>query len=312
MNIFHNIGEVHNIDKAIVTIGTFDGVHLGHQALLNKMIDEAKANNQQTAVITFYPHPRQVLNVDVAHLRFINTQKQKIERLEKCGIDNLIVIPFTHEFAQTSSEQFIKEYIVNRLHPSKLIVGYDHHFGKNRLGDYTQLVELGKQYNFKVEKIDIQTSENIAISSTKIRNALRQGNVSYANSLLGYPYTLEGEVIEGNKIGRTIGFPTANIDINPEYQIIEVAGVYACYVVIGSEKFEGMANIGLRPTIEKRENFILEVNIFNFNRDIYHQQVSVQLIERLRNEVKHQNLEKLKQQLCSDREQAIKLLSANC
>lgn len=308
MRIYHSIGEVRNISNAIVTIGTFDGVHIGHRAILDKMVSEAKSAGCPAVVITFHPHPRQILNADAANLRFISTQNQKIKRLEEIGIDNLIILPFTHEFSRTPSEQFIKNYIVDHLHPSKLIVGYDHHFGKNRLGDYSQLVVLGKMYGFDVEKIDIQVWENLAVSSTKIRNALRQGDVGYANSLLGYPYTLEGEVVEGNKIGRTIGFPTANINISPEFQIIEVAGVYACRVLVDGEQFNGMANIGLRPTVEERDSFILEVNIFDFNRDIYHHNVGVQLIERIRGEVKYSGLEQLKNQLCRDRQQATDIL----
>lgn len=311
MKIFNGFGEVRGINGTIVTIGTFDGLHVGHRAILDKMVSEARELGCRTTVITFYPHPRQVLNINAGDLRLISTQQQKKEMFAHIGIDNLIIQPFTREFSHTTSESFIKDYVVNRLHPKKLIIGYDHHFGRNRTGGFAELLELGEEYGFEVEKIDTKDIENIAVSSTKIRHALKQGDVSHANKLLGYYYTLEGEVVEGNKIGRTIGFPTANIDIKKEFHIIETAGVYACFVVVDGKTYSGMANIGLRPTVEQRDNFILEVNIFDFDKDIYHQRISVKLVERIRDEVRHANLESLRLQLCADRDKAKELLSSH-
>ncbi len=306
MNIYNNINEAKNIKNAIVTVGTFDGIHIGHKAVFDKMKELANKHNGETVVITFHPHPRQVLNIDTSNLRFICTQEDKMKKFEEMGIDNVIVINFTKEFSRTPSDVFIKNYIVEKLHPAVIVVGYDHHFGKNRIGDFDILYDLGKRYGFTVERIKAQDVEHIAVSSTKIRHALASGNVAAANKLLGYQYSLSGTVILGNKIGRTIGFPTANLDIAPQYMLLTNAGVYACKAVFDGKEYNAMANIGRRPTIGdvKEGYYIVEVNIFDFDADIYGQTLRINLVDRIRDEVKFENLDELKAQLTLDREKA--------
>ena len=309
MKIFRNIIEARNIPNAVVTIGTFDGVHLGHQAIFNKMKALAQTIGGETVVLTFEPHPRQVLNIDSSHLRFLCTPEDKLKKFEAFGIDNVVVIPFTKEFSRTPSEVFIKEYVLDNIKPSYIVVGYDHHFGKNRMGDFNLLSDLKKKYGFKVERVAAQDVENISISSTKIRNALAVGNVKSANRLLGYSYSVAAQVIRGNEIGRTIGFPTANLELNTAYMILN-GGVYACLVDYEGRTYKGMSNIGHRPTIGDRskDQPIIEVNLFGFDGDLYGKEIRVRFIDRIRDEVKFNDLDKLKAQLEQDREKAYQLL----
>ena len=262
MKVYRNIIETRNIPNAVVTIGTFDGVHLGHQALFNKMKSLAQSVGGQTVVVTFSPHPRQVLNIDSSNLRFICTPEEKMRKFEQFGIDNVLIINFTKEFSRTPSEVFIKDYIIDNIKPAYIVVGYDHHFGKNRMGDFDLLSDLKKKYNFKVERIAAQDVENIAISSTKIRNALAAGNVKSANRLLGYLYSVTSKVVKGNEIGRTIGFPTANLELAKEYMLFGRGGVFAALVEYEGRTYKAMANIGHRPTIGDRAegDMLIEVN----------------------------------------------------
>lgn len=308
MKIYRNINDFVGVENAIVTIGTFDGVHLGHQAILKKMIDDARAINGETVVVTFFPHPRIVLHIDSSSLRFISNQDKKIQRLEQIGIDNLIIIEFTKEFSRTSSENFIKEYIVDKIKPAKLIVGYDHHFGKNRIGDFKLLYDLGQRFSFKVERVGAQDVENIAVSSTKIRKALEAGDVLKANKLLGYHYAICGKVVHGNEVGRTIGFPTANIETPNEYKLITAGGVYACRVDLKGKTYDGMGNIGYRPTVANGE-LTIEVNIFGFDQDIYGEEICISFIDRIRDEHKFENLQALKEQLVKDKIVVTEVLS---
>ena len=287
----------------MVTIGTFDGVHLGHQAIFKEMRRLAQEIGGETVVVTFHPHPRQVLSIGTERLRFICSQEEKLKKIEEFGIDNVLIIPFTKEFASTPSEDFIKDYIIDSIHPSIIVVGYDHHFGKNRMGDYEMLTQLGKQYSFRTVQVEAQDVNEVAVSSTKIRNFLWAGNVKAANELLGYPYSVTGTVVEGNKIGRTIGFPTANLDIPNEYMMINNPGVYACQTMIDGKPYNAMANTGLRPTVEDRTDgdFIIEVNIFDFNGDLYGKTLKVWFLDRIRDEEKFKGLEALKAQLEQDR-----------
>lgn len=312
MMVFNDIAQVRNIPNAVVTIGTFDGVHIGHQAIFRKMRELAETIDGQTVVVTFSPHPRQVLNIDSTNLRFICTEEEKLKRIEQFGIDNVVIITFTKEFARTPSEDFIKNFIIERIKPSYIVVGYDHHFGKNRMGDFDQLTQLGQQFNFKVERVEAQDVDEVAVSSTKIRHALAIGDVATANRLLGYPYSVTAEVVRGNMIGRTIGFPTANLELPKEYRLINNAGVYTCLVDLNGTTYKAMANIGKRPTIGDRDddNFIIEVNIFDFDQDIYGQHITVRFLDRIRSEVKFNGLEELKTQLNQDREQAKAMLEA--
>ena len=310
MMVFNDIAQVRNIPNAVVTIGTFDGVHIGHQAIFRKMRELAENIDGQTVVVTFSPHPRQVLNIDSTNLRFICTEEEKLKRIEQFGIDNVVIITFTKEFARTPSEDFIKNFIIERIKPSYIVVGYDHHFGKNRMGDFDQLTQLGQQFSFKVERVEAQDVDEVAVSSTKIRHALAIGDVATANRLLGYPYSVTAEVVRGNMIGRTIGFPTANLELPKEYRLINNAGVYTCLVDLNGTTYKAMANIGKRPTIGDRDddNFIIEVNIFDFDQDIYGQHITVRFLDRIRSEVKFNGLEELKAQLNQDRERAKMML----
>ena len=310
MKIFRNIIEARNIPNAVVTIGTFDGVHLGHQAIFNKMKTLAQGIGGETVVVTFQPHPRQVLNIDSSNLRFLCTPEEKLQKFEEFGIDNVVIINFTKEFSRTPSETFIKDYIIDHIKPAYIVVGYDHHFGKNRMGDFDLLNDLKKKYNFKVERIAAQDVEHIAISSTKIRNALSVGNVKSANRLLGYTYAVTAEVVVGNKIGRTLGFPTANLELPREYMLINRGGVFACLVDYNGLTYKAMANIGHRPTIGDRgeDQPIIEVNLFDFDGDLYGKQIRVRFIDRIRDEVKFDSLDELKAQLEQDRDNAYKLL----
>ena len=311
MKIIQNNIQARNIKNAVVTIGTFDGVHLGHQAIFKEMRRLAKEIDGETVVVTFHPHPRQVLSIGTERLRFICSQEEKLKKFEEFGIDNVVIIPFTKEFASTPSDVFIRDYIIERIHPAVIVVGYDHHFGKNRMGDFQMLSSLGQQYGFKTVQVEAQDIDEVAVSSTKIRNYLWVGNVKAANQLLGYPYSVQGVVVKGNEIGRTIGFPTANLDIPNEFMMINNPGVYACQTVIDGKTYDAMANTGLRPTIGDRADgdFIIEVNIFDFDGDLYGKTLKVWFIERIRDEVKFSGLKTLKIQLEHDREEAKKILS---
>ena len=311
MRIINNSIQARSIKNAVVTIGTFDGVHLGHQAIFSKMKDLAQSIGGETVVVTFSPHPRQVLNIDSSNLHFLCTPEEKLQKFEEFGIDNVVIINFTKEFSRTPSEVFIKDYIIDHIHPAYIVIGYDHHFGKNRMGDFDLLNELMEKYNFKVERVEAQDVENIAISSTKIRNALAVGNVKSANQLLGYTYSITAEVIEGNKIGRTLGFPTANLELPQEYMLINNRGVYACLVDYDGKTYKAMANIGHRPTIGDRseDNPIIEVNLFDFDGDLYGKQIHVRFIDRIRDEEKYDSLDALKTQLEQDREKAKQILA---
>jgi len=309
VKIYHHIEDFKPVNNAIVTTGTFDGVHLGHQAILKRMIEEAREVEGETVVITFHPHPRIVLHIDSSNLKFINTQKRKIERLEAIGIDNLIIVEFTKAFSRTSSETFIKKYIVDPIKPYKLVVGYDHHFGKNRIGDFNLLYDLSQKFDFKVERIPAQDVENIAVSSTKIRKALEIGDVAKANKLLGYPYSICGRVVRGNQVGRRMGFPTANIETPSQYKLITARGVYACMVKHNGLIYNGMGNIGYRPTVADGE-LTIEVNIFDFDQEIYDQEINILFIDRIRDEQKFNGLDELKAQLEKDREKVKTILAA--
>ena len=294
----------------MVTIGTFDGVHLGHQAIFAKMKNIAQSVGGQTVVVTFEPHPRQVLNIDSSNLRFLTTPEEKLKKFEEFGIDNVVIINFTKEFSRTPSEVFIKDYIIDNIKPAYIVVGYDHHFGKNRMGDFGLLNDMKLKYGFKVERVAAQDVENIAISSTKIRNALAVGNIKSANRLLGYTYSITAEVVVGNKIGRTMGFPTANLELPREYMLINCGGVFACLVDYEGKTYKAMANIGHRPTIGDRtkDQPIIEVNLFDFDGDLYGKQIHVSLIDRIRDEEKFDSLDELKAQLEQDKKAVMNLL----
>ncbi len=307
MKIYQRIQDFEAVARPIVTIGTFDGVHLGHQAIFSKMKEEAAQTGGETVVITFSPHPRLVLYQDSINLKFINTREKKIERLEKEGIDHLVIIPFTKEFARNSSEQFITDFVVKYVHPAKIIIGYDHHFGKNREGNIQLLEKLKHKFGYDVEEVSPLFVDGMPVSSTRIRNLLHDGNVKEANRMLGYEYAITGKVVRGQRIGHKIGYPTANLEIPNEYKLITANGVYACRVLLGNRILQGMGNIGVRPTIDHGD-LTIEVNIFDFNEDIYGEKITIQFVDRLRDEKKFENLEALKAQLAKDKKQSILML----
>jgi riboflavin kinase/FMN adenylyltransferase len=307
LKIYQCIQDFKEVNHPIVTIGTFDGVHRGHQAIFSRMKEEARKTGGETVVITFFPHPRLVLYQDSVNLKFINTREKKIERLEKIGIDHLVIIPFTKEFAQNSSEQFITNYVVKYIHPAKFIIGYDHHFGKNREGNIALLEKLKDKFGYAVEEVPPLYVEGAPVSSTRIRNLLHEGNVKAANKMLGYEYAITGEVVRGKALGRKIGYPTANLELPNEYKLIAANGVYACRVLIGNRTLKGMGNIGVRPTIDHGD-LTIEVNIFDFDEDIYGEKITIEFVDRLRDEKKFKNIEALKAQLAKDKEMSIKIL----
>jgi riboflavin kinase / FMN adenylyltransferase len=308
LKIYRNIDEYGGTEFAIVTVGTFDGLHIGHQKIIRRMAELAEEHNGETVVVTFNPHPRLVLEQGNTNLKFITTEKKKYELLEALGIDQLIILPFTKEFAAIPSADFIRDYLVNNLKVKMLVVGYDHHFGRNREGNFDQLFKQGIHSGFGVEEIPAQYIDDIPVSSTQIRNALTEGNLHLANRMLGYDYSITGHVIKGNRIGRSLGFPTANLDVDDKYKLIAAGGVYACRVEYKGKMYNGMGNIGTRPTIGKHD-FITEVHIFNFNEEIYGKEITIYFIDRVRDERKFGGLDELKEQLGKDREVVRKLLN---
>lgn len=310
MNIYRDITELPLFKNAIITIGTFDGVHNGHRQILNQLIEEANEVDGTPVVITFYPHPKQIVGNDLSSVLVLNTLEEKSALLAEVGIEHLVVVPFTKEFAEQSAEDYIKNFLVRSFKPHTIIIGYDHRFGKNRAGNYELLEVKGQEFNYRVKEIPEHILHNITISSTKIRTQLLEGNISTANELLGYDYFFSGNVITGKQLGRTIGFPTANLAINNESKLIPGNGVYAVTVQIENDKtiFNGMMNIGVRPTFEKTERTI-EVNIFDFDSPIYDKQLTVHIKTRLRDEMKFDGIDSLKNQLNRDREMAISHLT---
>lgn len=308
MKIYNNFNDYQKVANAIVTIGTFDGVHLGHQTILKDMVRVAKEIKGESVVVTFYPHPRQVLRIDDGNLRFITTQEEKIRLLENIGIDNLIIVNFTEEFSRLSSESFITDYVIKNISPVKIVVGYDHHFGNNRKGDFNLLNDLGERYDIEVQRIPAKDVENIAVSSTKIRHSLQQGDVCYANRLLGYQYAYFGKVVDGAKIGRELGYPTANVYVDREYRLIESPGVYATYIEIDKIIYKSMTYIGNKPTLDKDEKESVEVHIFDFNDDIYGKYVKIRFVKKIREEQKFKDLETLKHQIQIDEKEIRELL----
>lgn len=286
----------------------FDGVHYGHQQIIKDVVNEAVKNNGKSIVITFDTHPRMVLRHDAYKLKFINSYNEKISLIEKEGVDYLVLIPFTKEFSQKTTSDFVKEYLVDILKIKMLIIGYDNRFGNKENNNFSSLFELGKQYNFDIKKIEVQQIDGLTVSSTRIREALDKGNIKLANKLLGYNYYFSGKVIKGNQIGQKIGFPTANIDLENDFKIIPAMGVYAIKVLYKKQIYRGMLNIGIRPTLNINK-LSIEVNIFDFNENIYNKYLTIYFIDRIRDEIRFSNIEELTNQLIKDKSYAEKLLS---
>ena len=298
----HNISEFQKGEKTFVTIGTFDGVHFGHQRILEKLVSDAKKAGKKSILLTFFPPPRMVLQKD-SSLELINTIEERKNLLAKTGLDYLIIHPFSKEFSRLTALAFVREILVNQFNVSKLCIGYDHHFGKNREGNITQLQEYSKLYDFDIEEIPAQDIDDVSVSSTKIRKALAEGNVKTANTYLGYPFMLNGNVVNGKQLGGKIGFPTANIDVEEAYKLIPKTGVYVVRSTIKDEIIYGMMNIGKRPTVDGKHQTI-EVHFFDFNQDLYEQSLTVELLYFLRDEHKFDSVEHLISQLQKDEIQA--------
>ena len=292
--------------ESIITIGTFDGVHKGHQKILKKLIKESSKLNLESIVLTFFPHPRIVLNPN-SPLKLINTIDERSSLFENSGIDTLITHPFDKNFSELSPEEFVKNILVNKLNIKKILIGYDHRFGKNRTAGIKDLKKLGLKYNFNVIEISAEEQNNISISSTKIRNSIIEGNIRKANSFLGYDFSLKGKVIKGNKIGRTIGFPTANLEINEEYKLIPKNGVYLIYTKFEKQVFFGMMNIGVKPTLKFKKESI-EVNLFDWEKDIYGEFIEVFFLDYIRDEKKFDSLIELTHQIKIDKKTCLKLI----
>ncbi len=306
MKIYKDLSEYNSSQKSFVTIGSFDGVHIGHQKVIKKLIKSAKKKNATSVLLTFFPHPRMILQKDV-DIKLINTIDERIQLLEKLGLEAIVIQPFTENFSEHTATDFIKNILINKLNISKLFIGYDHHFGKNREGNFKQLEKYGDLYNFKVEEISQQDINDIAVSSTKIRKAIEKGEIEKANNYLGYPYILTGVVVKGKNLGEKIGFPTANLNIQETYKLIPKTGAYVVKSTIENKPVFGMMNIGYRPTVSGK-NQTIEIHFFNFNEDLYGKIVQVEVLHFLRNEQKFESVEALQLQLIKDREKSLEII----
>jgi len=288
VKVFNSTIAFQSTNKTVVTLGTFDGMHIGHQAILNKLKLQKRISGYDTLVLTFFPHPRMVLKTD-REILLLNTIDERISRIDEFGIDHLVVQEFTQEFADLSAEEFVKNILVDQFNIAKIVIGYDHRFGKNRSADIHDLIEFGKKYHFDVEQISAEELNHVSVSSTKIRTALNEGNVALAKTYLGYPYPLTGTVVKGKQLGRTIGFPTANLQITESYKLIPKNGVYAVQVFVKNATYYGMLNIGTNPTVDGTTKTI-EVHIFDFNEDIYNELLTLRFLTRIRDENKFESL----------------------
>ena len=304
MKVYHSLASFQKIPNAIVTQGTFDGVHMAHQAILAQVTKLAKERNGESVLITYDPHPRMVLFPEDHNLQLLNTLEEKIALLEQQGVDHLLILPFTKEFSRLSSLEFIRDILVNVIGTQTLVIGYNHRFGKNREGSFEHLKEFAPAYGFQIQEISAQDVDEISVSSTRIRESLKRGDVSQAARFLGKNYSLSGTVVEGKKLGRTIGYPTANIHVEALHKLIPADGVYAVLVKCAQGVFGGMLNIGNNPTIEGKGRSI-EVNIFDFSETIYNQSITIEFVDKLRDEIKFINLEALKTQLHNDKLQTL-------
>lgn len=307
MKIFNSINDFDCSKKTILTLGTFDGVHIGHRKILEKVTQNVKTDTTESLVLTFFPHPRMVLKGQ-SEVKLLNTIGEKIDLLEKIGVQNLVIHPFDEEFSKLSAEEFVKKVLVDRFHIQKIIIGHDHRFGRNRTANIDDLIAFGKQYHFEVEQISVQEIKDVSISSTKIRNALTEGNMVLANDYLGYEYFLTGTVIKGKQLGRTIGLPTANLMIEENDKLIPRNGVYVVKSIIDQKTVFGMMNIGFNPTVAG-EKLSIEVHYFDFEADLYDQEIRVSILEYLRSEQKFDSVALLKEQLKKDKRTSLEFIN---
>lgn len=290
--------------KTVVTIGTFDGVHIGHKKIIERLVNTAKKSGLKSVVLTFFPHPRMVLQKD-ANIKLLNTIEERSNILEQLGLDVLIIKKFTKSFSRLSAEEFVSEILVKQLHAKKIIIGYDHHFGRNRSANIEDLKAFGSQFDFDVEEISAQDINEVSVSSTKIRNALIEGDIKTANKYLGNCFMLTGKVVKGKGLGKTIGFPTANLNVEENYKLIPKQGVYIAKTNINNQIVYGMMNIGLNPTIDSNNKQSIEIHLFNFNETIYKKKLVVELLDRIRDEQKFDSVKDLKIQLQNDKKTSL-------
>jgi riboflavin kinase/FMN adenylyltransferase len=307
LKITHNFSNFSTSKKTVVTIGTFDGVHIGHQKIIEQLLNASKKKNEISVLLTFFPHPRMVLQKD-SGIKLINTIKEKSKLLENFGLDELVIHPFDKEFSRLTAFEFVRDILVNKFNISKLVIGYDHHFGKNREGNFEQLQEYGSMFGFELEEIPVQNLNDISISSTKIRHSLNAGDIKKVNNYLGYHFMLSGTVVSGNRLGSKIGFPTANIAIEESYKIIPKSGSYIVKSTIDDEIYFGMMNIGNRPTVDGTDETI-EVHFFNLEQDLYGKEISVELLNFLREEHKFESVQSLQTQLHLDKRNSLDFIN---
>ena len=300
MNVFQDFHSIEKIHHPVITIGTFDGVHIGHQKIINQLNEEAEKINGESVLFTFYPHPRMVLYPESHGIKLIQTQEEKMAKLEKMGLKNCIVFPFTFEFSRLSAMEFVRDILVNTLNIDTIIIGYDHQFGRNREGNIQYLQEVSNIYDFHAVEIPAQEIDAVNVSSTKIRRAIQDGDIELANQYLGNPYVLSGIVVQGNQLGRTIGFPTANIQVEDTTKIIPGNGVYLVKINHKNSLLTGVMNIGRRPTVSDKAENRIEIHIFDFNEDLYGQQLEVEVHKKVRDEKKFDSIEQLSQQIEKD------------
>ncbi|MBD2752419.1 bifunctional riboflavin kinase/FAD synthetase [Spirosoma validum] len=303
MIIYRGISDIQPLPNAVVTSGTFDGVHRGHQTILTRLTEVARLNGGESVLITYWPHPRTVISSDSTNLKLLTTLDEKIELLDQAGVDHLVIIPFTRSFSQLTSEEYIQQILVEKIGTKKLVIGYDHRFGRDREGGFDYIKAHQSEYGFDVEEIPRQDIDAVGVSSSKIRTALNAGNVHTANQFLGRPYSLTGTIIKGRQLGRTIGFPTANLQVDDPAKLIPGNGVYAVDVEYAGETLAGMLNIGFRPTVAGT-NQTIETYIFDFDKDIYGEHMTLKFREFLRPEQKFDGLPALVAQLKQDEETA--------
>lgn len=303
MKVFYDLNKALEIKFPVVTTGTFDGVHIGHKSIIDRVNEIAEKSGGESVLMTYHPHPRSILFPD-EDIKIITTIEEKIELLEKAGLQNFIVFPFTKEFSKTSSLDYIKNILVDKIGTKKLVIGYNHMFGRNREGSFEHLLQYGPRYGFEVEEISAQVVDQVNVSSTKIRRAILEGNVELANEYLGHNFTFKGKVIHGNKLGRTIGYPTANLQIEDKEKIIPSFGVYAVKVHFKNNIYLGMMNIGMRPVLPE-QSFAIEINIFDFDFIIYNEYLKIEVFKKLRNEESFENFEALKLKLQHDKENVV-------
>lgn len=311
VNIYTDIGNF-KAHRPVITIGTFDGVHRGHQKVIARLKEIARSHGGESVIFTFYPHPRLVTAPGESNLRLLTTLEEKKVLFARFGIDHLIVFPFTKAFSQLTYAKFVEEVLVKQLHTNCLVVGYDHRFGKNREGGFEYLQNCADKFGFEIEKLDVLLIDEAYVSSTRIREALEEGDVATANKFLGYRFTLHGTVVEGQRVGRKLGFPTANIEASDPHKLIPGYGVYAVEVLISGKKYQGMLNIGSRPTFNKNaDSRSIEVHIFDFSDDLYNKEITLVFAGKIRDEQKFSGVEALAKQLKRDKVAAIEILSIN-